>query len=246
MYLSHLATLLLVPCVVLAQSQFRCPEPDGTFEDSIQCDKYYECYDGEAEERLCQDGLVFDPFSRKREPCDHYFNVDCKDRLELQPPLGQTDFCPRLNGFYAHPDPGVCHIFFACVDGLAEEYTCSSGLWFDEYTGVCNWPETTDRTDCKADAYALDTASGFQCPEKAPFDAFGQTDPHPKYEDPDDCAKFYICLNGISPREQGCELGLVYNILTSQCDAPENVPECKDYYAFLDDDDVTNQNKARR
>merc|ERR1711892_957301 len=33
----------------------------------------------------------------------------------------------------------------ACVDGTAEEYTCSSGLWFDEYSGVCNWPETTDR-----------------------------------------------------------------------------------------------------
>ncbi len=37
-----------------------------------------------AEERLCPDGLVFDPFSRKREPCDHYFNVDCGDRLELR------------------------------------------------------------------------------------------------------------------------------------------------------------------
>merc|ERR1712172_344805 len=29
-----------------------------------------------------------------------------------------------------------------------------------------------------------------------------------------------------------CELGLVYNELSKQCDAPENVPECKDYYAF--------------
>jgi len=242
-----LSTLLLVN-LVLGQSTFRCPEPNGTFEDAVQCDKYYECYDGVAEERLCQDGLVFDPFSRKREPCDHYFNVDCGTRRELQPPQGKTDFCPRLNGFYAHPDPGVCHIFFACVDGLAEEYTCSSGLWFDEYTGVCNWPEVTDRSECKAGAYALDTTSGFQCPEKAPLDAFGQADPHPKFEDPDDCAKFYICLNGVSPREQGCELGLVYNIGKGECDAPENVPECKDYYAFLDDEDVavSQNNKARK
>jgi len=49
----------------------------------------------------------------------------------------------------------VCHIFYACVDGTAEEYTCSSGLWFDEYSGVCNWPETTDRKECKADSYGL-------------------------------------------------------------------------------------------
>lgn len=46
--------------------------------------RYYECYDGVAEERLCPDGLVFDPFSRKREVCDHYFNVDCGQRLELR------------------------------------------------------------------------------------------------------------------------------------------------------------------
>ena len=64
--------------------QFSCPEKDGTFEDTRQCDKYYECFDGIAEERLCPDGLVFDPFSNKREPCDHYFNVDCGDRLELR------------------------------------------------------------------------------------------------------------------------------------------------------------------
>merc|ERR1712079_75048 len=134
------------------------------------------------------------------------------------------------------PDPSVCHIFYACADGQAEEYTCSSGLWFDEYSGVCNWPETTDRKECKAEAYALETSDGFQCPSNAPTDEFGQFDPHPKYAEPNDYAKFYVCLNGISPREQGCELGLVYNELTKQCDAPENVPECKDYYAFLDED----------
>ena len=72
---------------------------------------------------------------------------------------------------------------------------------------------------------ALETTDGFQCPANAPTDEFGQFDPHPKYADPNDCAKFFICLNGISPREQGCELGLVYNEFTKQCDAPENVPE---------------------
>ena len=37
--------------------KFTCPEPNGTFEDFKQCDKYYECYDNIAEERLCPDGL---------------------------------------------------------------------------------------------------------------------------------------------------------------------------------------------
>jgi len=240
--MSSTSYLLLIAIFAAAsgQSNFRCPERDGYFQDSVQCDKYYDCLDDVPEERLCPDGLVFDPYSRKREPCDHYFNVDCGDRLELQPPKGPSDLCPRLNGFYSHPNPEVCHIFYACVDGTAEEYTCSSGLWFDEYSGVCNWPETTDRTECKAKSY--ETSAGFLCPERGPVDELGQTDPHPKYPDLEDCGKFYICLNGISPREQGCDGGEVYNELTKQCDDPDNVPECKDYYAA----DGAASNKRRR
>ena len=65
-------------------------------------------------------------------------------------PQGTNDLCPRLNGFYAHPEPTVCNVFYACVDGVAEEYTCSPGLYFDEYKGVCNWPLDSERTNCKA------------------------------------------------------------------------------------------------
>jgi len=68
--------------------------------------------------------------------------------------------------------------------------------------------------------------SGFKCPDKSEQkDNFDISDPHPKYADPSDCAKFYICLNGVSPRAQGCELGLVFNTVTLSCDSPENVPE---------------------
>jgi len=231
-----LSSLVLLGVAAVSSAQnFICPEPNGTYEDKVYCDKYYECYDGLPEERLCPDGLVFDPFSRKREPCDHYFNVDCGDRLQLQPPQGPSDICPRLNGFYAHPDPNVCNIFYACVDGVGEEYTCSPGLWFDEYQGVCNWPGETDRTNCKAVSESHD--SGFVCPDAEDPDGLGVTDPHPKYADPADCAKFFVCLNRVTPREQGCELGLVFNALSRQCDSPDNVPECKDYYAFLEEEE---------
>jgi len=79
-----LVTSATLVALATAQSNFICPEKDGYFEDTRQCDKYYDCFDGIPEERLCPDGLVFDPFSRKREPCDHYFNVDCGDRLDLR------------------------------------------------------------------------------------------------------------------------------------------------------------------
>ena len=67
-----------------AQSAFRCPQPDGTFEDAEQCDMYHECYDGVATTLLCPDGLVFDPFSRRANPCDHYFNIACENRVKLR------------------------------------------------------------------------------------------------------------------------------------------------------------------
>ena len=71
-------------CFGSTESYIICPNNYGYIEDPRQCDKYYDCFDGIPEERLCPDGLVFDPFSRKREPCDHYFNVDCGDRLDLR------------------------------------------------------------------------------------------------------------------------------------------------------------------
>merc|ERR1712203_339361 len=93
----------------------------------------------------------------------------------------------------AHPEPTVCNVFYACVDGVAEEYTCSPGLYFDEYKGVCNWPLDSERTNCKSD-HEANSVNGFTCPEIKASDPLGISDPHPKYADADDCAKFYICL----------------------------------------------------
>lgn len=63
---------------------FKCPPKDGQYEDQRQCDKYYDCNDGVPTEKLCPDGLVFDPLIRKQNKCDQPFNVDCGDRTELR------------------------------------------------------------------------------------------------------------------------------------------------------------------
>lgn len=65
--------------------KFQCPnDKNGQYEDEVQCDKYYECRDGIAKERLCPDGLVFDPSLRKVNKCDQPFNVECGERTELR------------------------------------------------------------------------------------------------------------------------------------------------------------------
>lgn len=69
---------------IIIDCQFQCPKKDGQYEDSVQCDKFYECKDGKATPKLCPDGLVFDPLNRKVNKCDQPFSVDCGERTELR------------------------------------------------------------------------------------------------------------------------------------------------------------------
>ncbi|EAA04933.5 AGAP000989-PA [Anopheles gambiae str. PEST] len=220
-----------VACIY-AQS-FKCPPKDGQYEDPVQCDKFYECVDGRATERLCPDGLVFDPTIRKINKCDQPFNVDCGNREELQPPRG-NNLCPRRNGFFAHPDPAVCNVFYNCIEGEANEITCTAGLHFDEYTGTCVWPNDAGRQGCNPGANSK-IFDGFTCPKDQKTDEAGQVVAHPKYAHPTDCQRFYVCLNGVEPRDLGCQVGEVYNEETERCDAPENVPGCEDWYKESDE-----------
>lgn len=87
----YLCSLVLVDAV-----EFKCPQKNGVYEDANQCDKFYQCTDGVATEKLCPDGLVFDPLNRKVNKCDQPFNVDCGNRLELRKWLRAIKLCTRL------------------------------------------------------------------------------------------------------------------------------------------------------
>ena len=64
---------------------------------------------------------------------------------------------------------------------------------------------------------------GFTCPKLDAAEAIQE--PHPRDPHPTDCQKFYVCLNGVTPREQNCDLGEVFNTVSKMCDVPENVAE---------------------
>ncbi|XP_025831508.1 protein obstructor-E [Agrilus planipennis] len=220
--------LLVFVCCANGQ-QFKCPPKDGQYEDPVQCDKFYVCEEGIATPKLCPDGLVYDPLIRKINKCDQPFNVDCGDRIELQPPQPSPPYCPRRNGFFAHPDPKVCNVFFNCIEGEPTESKCTAGLLFDELTGTCVWPDSTQRQGCE-DTSTRKLKDGFECPKEHQTDANGNVVVHPKYAHPTDCQRFYVCLNGQEPRDLGCQVGEVYNEDSQRCDAPENVPGCEDWY----------------
>lgn len=104
--------------------------------------------------------------------------------IKLEPPRGTNEYCPRKNGFFAHPDSTICDLFYQCVDGEYVENRCAAGLHFDEYSGTCVWPATANREGCTENEKKL--KDGFQCPnDKNKNDANGQIVAHPHYAHPE-------------------------------------------------------------
>lgn len=82
--LFNFMTFFVIITMTRAQTQFRCPEEKGFYPDTEQCDLYYACVDGQPEERLCKDGLVFRDDNPKKDFCDLPANVPCGDRTLLR------------------------------------------------------------------------------------------------------------------------------------------------------------------
>jgi len=58
--MSALRVVSFVLCLLqLTHAQSKCPSPNGYFADSSRCDKYVECREGVAEDKICPDGLLF-------------------------------------------------------------------------------------------------------------------------------------------------------------------------------------------
>ncbi|XP_063593489.1 protein obstructor-E-like isoform X1 [Penaeus indicus] len=210
-------------------SQFLCPEPYGYFADPYQCDKYYECSDDIPTPLLCEDGKVYDEFKGKAghvDPCDIPYVVDCGERSLMQPASNFSVFCPRLHGIFA--DNQFCGKYYTCIDGLHTVTECPAGLHFDRKTGTCAWAAAAGRTNCGDERKCI---NDFCCEGAKDFTDFeGRPVPHPAFANLDDCQKFYVCHNGVTPQEASCSLGQVFNDVTMMCDYPENVAACADFY----------------
>lgn len=218
--------------VALVRAQFICPSKNGQYPDVEQCDKYWECSDGKAIEKLCPDGLVYDPTkTRSIHKCDYPFSVDCGGRKSLQTPQPSVD-CPRRNGLFAHPDPTVCNIYLDCVDGVAEKIQCIDGVQREVESDLCKWSHLLAKETCKVPKY------DFVCPK---IKEGNHTVVHPMYPHPSDCRKFYVCFNDFEPRELACTYGEVYNDAQQKCDSPVYVPGCEDWYTKYEEFEDTTE-----
>jgi len=215
--------LLLAASFVNAQDYVdECPEPNGLYADAVQCDRYYECKNGQISDKLCPDGLVFDESSIQFAKCSFPFSVDCSDRPELQK-AKPTPFCPRRNGYFSHENPHVCDQFYFCVDGVENKITCPESLIFNPKNGQCAYSDQIERQGCSSQDFFK-----FSCPDNP-----NSRHAHPRYPDPLDCQYFYLCINGNEARRNGCQTGFVFNQATSSCDRQDKLDEgdrCRNWY----------------
>ncbi|XP_037082537.1 protein obstructor-E-like [Pollicipes pollicipes] len=190
-----------------------------------RADKYYQCIDGVAQERTCQDGLLFHP--ERPYPCVYPQEVDCLARSGIQDPQ-PTEDCPRQFALFRTSDaPADCSGFTSCVNGRAFRADCPETLAYNARTLLCQWADEVE--DCDAAGYL-----GFQCPaqEFSP-DQVGEFTRQPH---PDDCTKYYICLNkedgSVKPRLQGCPEPTVFDPAKDACNENiEEVPGCENAIA---------------
>ncbi|XP_050692012.1 protein obstructor-E-like [Eriocheir sinensis] len=203
-----------------------CPAPTGYFADARQCDKYYKCVDNVLTEKLCPDGMAFNDINPHVEKCDLLAVVDCSGRTQLQTPK-PTENCERQNGNFPVVGSNDCSQAYRCQDGVGTLITCPVGLSFALDTGICDWPDQSGRKGC-----LTEETQNFTCPRVKQQEAVA----HPRYADPHDCQYFYVCINGKTPRRNGCKFGQVFNTNTTACGLPQEVPECADYYTeFFDE-----------
>jgi len=225
--LQPIVLLLLVAAAAIGLTKAQdyvdeCPEPNGLYADAVQCDRYYECKDGQISDKLCPDGLVFDESSTVYAKCSFPFSVNCTDRPELQP-AKRSRLCPRLNGYFTHEDPEVCDKFYFCVDGVENKISCPESLIFNPKTGQCAYSDQIDRPGCSSTDFFK-----FSCPNNP-----NSRHAHPRYPDPLDCQYFYLCLNGKEARRNGCQTGFVFNQVTSSCEHQDKLEEgdrCRTWY----------------
>lgn len=200
----------------LRETGVSCPEKNGRFPVADQCDAYIECIDGIPEQKLCPEGLLFNPEARFNYPCGYPIDIDCEGRPNRQPTQATED-CPHQYGYFKVGDREHCGQFMNCADGRAYIFDCPEGLAFNAESYRCDWPDQVP--DCDAEAFL-----GFRCPEVTENSFLG--DAIRFYRSDTDCQRYYICVNG-RPRLQNCGEGNAFNDLISACDAAENVTGCE-------------------
>ncbi|XP_076325216.1 uncharacterized protein LOC143233152 [Tachypleus tridentatus] len=229
-------------------NHFMCPGNDGLFKNKFDCGSFWHCSHGIPYLKDCPYGLHWD---EERQMC----NVPCLAKCDPSIPnceptttLKPVDpWC--LCSTCVSEDPFDCRAYFKCSNGVREKKFCSTGLFFNRNTKVCDHLENVDCPDI-GDPSICEKANGRfnfpgdcnkyvecingiayikKCPSGQTFDKSREIcvpgdDGCGNYAK-NDCTKFYHCSNGIAYLKD-CPASLYFNPLLKVCDWPKNVISC--------------------
>nr|XP_021198377.2 protein obstructor-E [Helicoverpa armigera] len=195
-----------------------CRELNERYPVPGSCDKYVECINGTAEEKLCPDGLRFNPnVNFNGYPCQYPNEVACLERSALQP-AQPTEQCEHQFGYYKLGDSRNCSYFRNCVNGVGYDLKCPEGLAWSSASYRCEWPDEVE--DCDAEAFL-----GFRCPAVPESKELGPPAGFRFYRADNDCQKYFLCI-GTKPRVLFCGKNTAYDELTGTCVSAEEVASC--------------------
>ncbi|XP_077267025.1 uncharacterized protein LOC143900014 isoform X4 [Temnothorax americanus] len=222
----------------------QCPDDNSTgqFVYPPDCKFFVNCWKGRAFLQPCAPGTHFNPDTLE---CDFPHKVKCYEDKSVYFREPDSDFqinqklqklqepkCPPyLIGLLPHD--GDCTKFLQCAHGATYIMNCGPGTVFNPAIGVCDWPHNVKGCE---DIFKSDEKIPLTPPnvksehDKAqyievkkitcPVDFTGLL-PHPET-----CKKFLQCANGAT-YVMDCGPGTAFNPITTVCDWPYNVPNCK-------------------
>jgi len=170
------------------------------------CTKYVMCYAGNPVVRECCDGLQY---NAETDRCDFPQYVDCVDNM-------CTIFNDITNITFLQ-SKAACDKYFVCVDGLAVDQTCSSGLQFNPVCNCCDLPERVNCTitllkrNILSYSKAPPRSADINCPSEGIYFY-----PHARSD------AYYFCTGGRGVTLD-CTPGLVYDAAKEECREPQFV-----------------------
>nr|XP_033331548.1 chitin-binding domain protein cbd-1-like isoform X1 [Megalopta genalis] len=105
------------------------------------CNKYYECVDGEVQEGKCLEKHYFNEMIQS---CDLEKTGNCKEHTPKDQDCPDVD-CGKKR--YPHNN---CEWYYECQNGIKQEKVCPSGLYFNKDTEMCDLRDNVECANCKA------------------------------------------------------------------------------------------------
>ncbi|OXA57528.1 probable endochitinase [Folsomia candida] len=127
------------------RSIYNC-STNGAYAHPLFCEMYFDCWEGISTLLRCPNETLFDDSQVEWTGCALAQDVNCGNRIRPTP--GPEFQCPENGEDGAkYPDRNNCAAFYTCTNGLPIHQLCPTGLYFNKFLSVCDFPVNVDCSD---------------------------------------------------------------------------------------------------